>query len=125
MWVVLSSRANPSFIMVTTGLSTVLVTFPDRTVADAIVSDLMEVRLIACANLFPVESSYRWEGKVEHASEWVALLKIRDDDFQKVKERVIEGHPYQVPCIVRYEIADGHPPYLEWIRASTAPPQGD
>ncbi len=111
--------------MVTTGLSTVLVTFPDRTVADSIISDLMEGHLIACANIFPVESSYRWKDRVEHASEWIALLKIQDKDFHEVKERMLEVHPYHVPCIVRYEIADGHLPYLEWIRASTAPPQGD
>ena len=111
--------------MVTTGLSTVLVTFPDREVADAIVSDLMGDRLIACANLFPVDSIYRWEGQIEQDREWIGLLKVRDEDFQKVKGRILDHHPYQVPCVVRYEIADGHTPYLEWIRASTAPPQGD
>ena len=50
--------------MAKTGLSTVLVTFPDRTVADSIISDLMEGHLIACANIFPVESSYRWKDRV-------------------------------------------------------------
>lgn len=105
--------------------STVLVTFPDRSCASTIIAHLLDAHLIACANLLPIESSYWWEGRVEQSEEWMALMKIRSSDFPLVQESILRHHPYQVPCIVRYGIAQGHPPYLDWVIASTARPLGD
>ena len=43
------------------------------------------------------------------------LFKVTDDGFEALRKGVSEMHPYEVPCIVRYAIADGHRPYLDWI----------
>lgn len=105
--------------------SSVLVTFPDRASAHDIIKHLLDAHMIACANLFPVESSYWWEGRMEQTSEWMALMKIRSEDFGKVRDEILERHPYQVPCIVRHAIIDGDARYLDWIRSSTERPRGD
>lgn len=51
--------------------------------------------------------------------EYAVLLKIRTEDFEALRTAVLELHPYEVPCIVRYEIREGHATYLNWIREST------
>lgn len=100
--------------------STVLVTYPDMTVAKMISREAIEKRFAACVNLFPVESTFRWEGGVAEESEVAAIYKIRTTDFTDLKTLILRRHPYQLPCIVMYDITDGHSLYLDWIRESTA-----
>lgn len=101
-------------------VSTVLVTYPDEKTARAISRSLVERRLVACSNIFAIGSIYRWEGEVEESSEFASLLKIRSDDFPAVVGAIREMHPYEVPCIVRYDIAGGFDDYVDWIRESTS-----
>lgn len=100
--------------------STVFVTYPDERTARTICRSLIERRLVACANIFAVGSIYRWEGDIEEASEFASVLKVRSEDFQAVAEAIRQMHPYEVPCIVRYGIAEGSEDYLRWIIGSTA-----
>ncbi len=100
--------------------SSVLITYPDKLVAKMISRELIDMRLAACVNLFPIESAFRWEGGVMEESEVAAVYKIRTVDFTDLRSLVLRRHPYRVPCIVRYDIAEGYLPYMEWIRESTA-----
>jgi len=53
------------------------VTAPDRTTARKIARTIVERRLAACANLWPVESIYRWRGHREETGEFVIVFKTR------------------------------------------------
>ncbi|NYT16377.1 MAG: divalent-cation tolerance protein CutA, partial [Methanomassiliicoccales archaeon] len=92
---------------------------PDRDTSEEISRQVLNRRLAACANMFQIQSIYRWEGQVQEENEFAILFKIRDEDFEEMKREVLRLHPYEVPCIVRYQIAEGHAPYLEWISEST------
>lgn len=99
--------------------STVLVTVPDLDSSRKISKRVIEGGLAACANIFPINSIYRWKGEIMEEGEYAILLKIRTEDFEALRKAVLELHPYEVPCIVRYEISEGHEPYLDWIGEST------
>jgi periplasmic divalent cation tolerance protein len=99
--------------------STVLVTVPDIETSMEISRHLVSSRLAACANLFPIQSIYRWEGRVQEEGETAILLKIRTEDFEELRSEILKLHPYEVPCIVRYDIEEGHEPYLRWILGAT------
>jgi len=105
--------------------ATVLVTTPDLASAENIAERLIELRLVACANYWPIRSMYRWKGKVERSGEYALTLKIWSADFSTIVEAVRKIHPYDNPCIVRYEISAGSQPYLEWIKESTERPAED
>lgn len=75
---------------------------------------LIEDRLAACVNIFPIESIYRWEG-IQESSEIGILAKTRADKVREIKARVVELHSYEVPCIVSWEIKEGSKEYLKWI----------
>lgn len=99
----------------------VYVTTPDRDVARAIATTVVEEGLAACANILPgMESVYRWQGKVERADESVLILKCRADGFGALAARVRELHPYEVPCIIALPVATGLPGYLAWLAAESA-----
>lgn len=100
-------------------VSTVLVTYPDEQTARMISKSLVDRRLAACSNIFPIESIYRWDGEVKESSEYASLIMIRPKDFSLVEEFIRDIHPYEVPCIVQYHIENGLRDYMSWIITST------
>ncbi len=89
--------------------------------AASIARDLLDDRLIACANIIDGATSlYRWEGKIADEKEAVMIAKTREDLVEKVIERVRELHSYDCPCIVALPIIDGNPAFLDWIDEETA-----
>lgn len=55
------------------------------------------LQLIACANVTPVKSTYRWEGKVQQDREVLMILKTRAELLPEITKFIKENHPYQVP----------------------------
>jgi periplasmic divalent cation tolerance protein len=102
-------------------LITVYTTFPDRETAARVTRALVEERLAACANLLPIQSIYRWRGRIEETGEWAALLKTRRDLYPEVEARLRALHPYEVPAILGSpdELVD--PAYAAWVEESTGP----
>jgi periplasmic divalent cation tolerance protein len=102
-----------------TDLLAVYTTLPGRDAADQLATSLVEDRLAACANCFPVDSVYSWQGQIERAGEWAVVLKTRRELWPRVRDRIRAIHPYEVPAIVAYGVAEALPEYAEWVRAST------
>jgi periplasmic divalent cation tolerance protein len=97
----------------------VTTTFPDETAARRVSAILVEERWAACAQVTgPIESTYRWEGKVEHAVEWYCHCKTTLARAPGLRARLREVHPYETPEIIVLPIVDGDPAYLRWIEAS-------
>lgn len=94
------------------------ITHPDEDTARRIASHLVEIRLAACANVFPVKSTYWWEGALHQEGEWVSVLKTRPGLEFALAETVQKMHPYEVPCILRFEVR-ANAAYEQWIVDST------
>jgi periplasmic divalent cation tolerance protein len=93
---------------------------PSFEVADRIGRALVEERLVACVNIIPgMHSIYRWQGKIETATEVVLIAKSRAALFEEIEERITELHPYDCPCLVAWPIEAGHQPYLDWLEQET------
>jgi periplasmic divalent cation tolerance protein len=100
----------------------VFTTFASEDDAARVVRVLVEERLAACGNILRgARSIYRWQDKVEDASEVVVLLKTRKQDWSALLSRLHELHPYQVPEAVAVRIAAGAPKYMEWLESALAP----
>ena len=93
----------------------VLCTCPDKATARRIARRLVQERLAACVQAFPIESVYIWQGEVCEDAEMALLIKSRAQMFPRIAAAIKEIHPYEIPEIVRLPIADGWPPYLDWI----------
>jgi periplasmic divalent cation tolerance protein len=85
---------------------------------------LVDDRLIACAQVAQIQSTYRWQGKVETDPEARAAMHTIRSNVHVITERARGEHPYDVPCILVLPIQDGNPDYLEWIAASVATSAG-
>lgn len=93
---------------------TLYVTYKNQEDADKIVNYLLDKNLIACANFFPVNSVYKWEGKIEHQDEVVSFIKTRKENFEVVRDEILKMHPYETPCILKLE-AEVNESYGKWI----------
>jgi periplasmic divalent cation tolerance protein len=80
---------------------------------------LIEEKLVACVNNFPINSTYWWKGSIEETQEMAMIAKTRAELVDRVIERVKQLHSYEVPCVVSWIIEKGNPDYLGWIKEST------
>jgi periplasmic divalent cation tolerance protein len=99
------------------------ITCKDADDARRIGKTLVMERLAACVNILPkMESHYWWNGKIESDQEAVLIAKTRADAREALQARVIDLHPYEVPCVVFLPVAGGNPDYLDWITRETEAP---
>lgn len=98
----------------------VLSTCPDEASADAIALALVEERLAACVTRVPgARSTYRWQGRIEHATEVQLLIKTRVTVYGALIRRLTELHPYELPEILVVEPRDVSEPYQRWVNEQT------
>lgn len=96
-------------------------TWPDAQTAQRAARSLVEQGLAACANILgPMNSIYRWQGKIEMAGEVPVLFKTTTRQAAELVDRIASLHPYDVPAVVAWEVdeASSHAPFLDWIRES-------
>jgi periplasmic divalent cation tolerance protein len=98
----------------------VLVTCASAAQARMIACALIERRLVACGNVLeaPMQSVYRWKGRVESAKEFLLVLKTSRKRFAAVEREVRRLHTYEVPEIMALPVASGSRDYLKWISES-------
>jgi periplasmic divalent cation tolerance protein len=89
-----------------------------RKIAKAIVGS----RLAACVNVIsvPVESIYRWKGKVEQAREFLLIIKSTARRLKELEKEITRLHSYAVPEFLTIEIESGSRKYLDWLVGSVS-----
>jgi len=104
-----SSLNKPEYIVV-------LVTTSSKQEAEKIAQSLLEMKLIACANVLgPVSSYFYWAEKIERAEEYLMLLKTRTDLFDAVSAKVKTLHSYEVPEVIALPVLKIVGAYREWL----------
>jgi periplasmic divalent cation tolerance protein len=98
----------------------VVTTTASAEVARRIATALVDGRLAGCVQIVgPVESIYRWQGKVETAQEWQLWIKTRSSLFAQVDHTIRALHSYETPEVLALAVLDGSKPYLSWLRSET------
>jgi periplasmic divalent cation tolerance protein len=102
-----------------TDFQIVLSTSADREEAERIAHRLVEQQLAACVNILPgVQSIYRWQGKVESATEVLMVIKTSAGLVPEVQATIANLHSYEVPEVLVLAVAGGSEAYLGWLKAS-------
>ncbi|GAB6877937.1 divalent-cation tolerance protein CutA [Halorubrum gandharaense] len=94
-------------------MPTALITAPPDA-ASELAELLVERRLAACVNTLECDSVYRWEGEVVSDDERILLAKTTADAYADLVAAVEDTHPYDVPCIERFDETDILPAFAEW-----------
>jgi len=95
-------------------------TCPDDASAAAIATALVDARLAACVQRLPgLRSTYRWNGRIEDATEVLLLIKTAADRVGDVFAQVSRLHPYETPELLALDVRDAAPAYLDWVVAQS------
>tara|TARA_Y100000310_G_scaffold343478_1_gene451304 strand:- start:806 stop:1108 length:303 start_codon:yes stop_codon:yes gene_type:complete len=90
------------------------ITCKDKQEAKKISKQLLEKRLIACANMFPIESMYWWEEKIVNDKEMVVLVKTNEKNVGKIEEEVKKLHSYDIPCVLKIK-GEANAEFEAWV----------
>jgi periplasmic divalent cation tolerance protein len=95
----------------------VLLTCANHIQAKLIARSVVEKRLAACVNILriPIESHYRWNGKVEKARELLLLVKTTAGKLRSLEREVKRLHSYDTPEFIALPIVAGSESYLAWL----------
>jgi len=95
-------------------------TAPDQDSADQLADQLIIHELAACVKtLGPCRSSYRWQGRIEHAVEIPMLIITDEERYPALEHWLQQAHPYDLPEILSVTCTGGLPDYLKWVNDST------
>ena len=97
----------------------VLVTCPSKAEARRIAKRLLDMKLIACANIIGgVESIFWWKGKIDKASESLIVMKTVRGNLKDIEKIIKTLHSYDVPEIVALPLVWGSVDYMKWLGES-------
>ena len=93
-------------------------TLESKEAANAMAGTLVDLKQAACVQVFgPMQSIYRWKGKIEEAEEWLCVAKTDAAHLPEVKKTILATHAYEEPEIIATEIVDGSEGYFAWLRS--------
>ena len=90
--------------------------------AKKIARQLLEKKLIACANIIPgVTSIYQWKGNIEEDSEFIVIFKTSKEKSLQCRSEIEKLHPYDTPCVLNLSSSSCNEPYQDWVLQQLAP----
>jgi periplasmic divalent cation tolerance protein len=75
----------------------------------------VEQHLAACANVFPMQSVFPWNGEIQQEEEFVLILKTIPSQALPLRSFLEEKHSYETPCILSW-VAEVNEAYGDWVR---------
>ena len=97
----------------------IISTYPDKKSISKIAKEFVKNKTVACVNISKISSIYSWKGKVEDASEYIAIFKTTTKNKKSLKQKIKETHPYDIPEIVEIDVTSINDSYLKWLIEST------
>lgn len=92
--------------------------FPDEDAAATVAAQLLDEKLIACANpLGPIHALYEWGGVRGEARETGVLFKTDASLLDAAVARVAALHPYETPAVLGWRCDAAAPATAEWLGA--------
>lgn len=96
----------------------IYITAANHAEAQRIAKHLLKKRLIACANMFPVESLYNWKGKPQHEKEFALIAKSAAQKYNRINKEVKKIHSYEIPLIAKIN-AKANREFESWVKKET------
>ena len=105
----LSQNNNPQQFCI------ILTTTDSRVIANEMAEALIETNLASCVQMDNITSIYKWNGKTTSSSEFRLMIKAKSNNYNQIQDLLVTMHNYEVPEIIKLDIADGLTSYLNWL----------
>ncbi len=91
----------------------------DEAEAKKLSAMLLERKLCACTNCWPVRSFYMWKGQAADEGEFVMLAKTTESLAGAARDAIRNEHSYELPAILEID-AGANEEYEEWLKKEVA-----
>lgn len=89
---------------------------PNKKEARQIGKKLIQKKLAACVNIFPIDSIYSWQKKIVKDKEVAVIIKTQKKNFKKIERFILKNHGYEVPCILEIPLGRVTKKYSKWLK---------
>jgi periplasmic divalent cation tolerance protein len=93
-------------------------TCADQKEADTIAAALLQKRLIACAKMMPISSTFMWEGTVQSSHEILLMMETEESKFSLIEQEVKKLHSYNQFVLTATPTVHASAGVAEWIADS-------
>jgi periplasmic divalent cation tolerance protein len=76
---------------------------------------IVEKKIAACVNVWPVESCYIWEGTLKCENEHALLIKTNESKVQDIEDIIHQNHLYSTPVVATVDVRRVNRAYKEWM----------
>ena len=80
----------------------IITTVANESVAMHLADKLVELKAAGCIEYLPVRSVYKWNGVIEHQTEFQLIVKTADINL--TREVLRKYHPYKIPMIMEIPV---------------------
>ena len=94
----------------------VTTTVSSRSDAGGMARAALAAGVAACVQIEPIDSVYRWEGKLCEEPEHRVTFKTALDAQASLEAWLRQNHPYQLPQIISSRCLASEP-YFDWVQA--------
>ena len=104
----------------TGSLSLIYSTFGSEEEALRVARQLLDERLVACANHFaPIVSQYEFQGEFHEDCEFPVLFKTAAVSVDEASKRLCALHSFDTPAVLHWPAGSGNPAYEKWLLGQT------
>lgn len=96
----------------------ILVSFETNEDAEKCANYLIDNKLAACVEVYPVKNFYVWKGEKVAADEVSGIIKTDDRYFDKVRTALEKLLPYETPQIIEIKAENVNGSYSKWLKES-------
>ena len=91
-------------------------TTPSKEISEKIIKNLLTSKVAACCSILPgIHSHFIWNDKIENQTEFLLMIKTKEENFKIVEKIILDSHPYQTPEILAVPVCHGNHEYISWI----------
>ena len=94
----------------------VITTEKDKNNAYKIANLLLGDKLIPCVSFKDIESHFWWEGEINQLKEVQLIIKCKEENINKVCEKISEYHSYELPEIIYFPVS-ANKDYHHWVNS--------
>lgn len=88
--------------------------------AEKLAKLIIEKKMGACVDYWPVNSYYRWEGSAGLHSEVMILITTFESKLEDMNELISQNHTYATPLIAGVDVRRVNRSYKEWMTEEMA-----
>ena len=100
------------------GIIMLYITFPNEEEAQLTAEKIIKEKLAACCNIISNNalSIYYWKGEINRDRETIMIAKTSENKVEKLTDRIIELHSYDIPCVVALSVQNGNDEFIDWVK---------